>query len=104
MVLYRYLRIVFWPYPLIAILKLPNYLSHRWPTFLKRCYWFVRQEYYKHVTMKGLIFCINLNKNIDSYLHYNSNEFQNRKQFVAKSFALVEFGLSTPTKISPDMF
>ena len=43
------------PNPPIAILELPNCLSHEWLTFLKRCYWLVRQEYNKHVTMKVLI-------------------------------------------------
>ena len=28
----------------IAILELPNCLSREWLTFLKRCYWLVRQE------------------------------------------------------------
>ena len=36
--------IVFLPNPPIAILELPHYLSHEWLTFLKRCYWLVRQE------------------------------------------------------------
>ena len=39
----------------IAIPELPNCLSHEWLTFLKRCYWLVRQEYNKHATMKVLI-------------------------------------------------
>ena len=47
--------IVLWPSPPIAILKLTNCLSHGWLTFLKRCYWFVRQEYNKHMTTKDLI-------------------------------------------------
>ena len=47
--------IVFLPNPPIAILELPNCLSHEWLTFLKRCYWLVRQEYNNHVTMKVLI-------------------------------------------------
>ena len=46
---------VFLPNPLIAILELPNCLSHEWLTLLKRCYWFVRQECNKHVTIKILI-------------------------------------------------
>ena len=40
------------PNPPIAILELPNCFSHEWLTFLKRCYWLVRQEYNKHVTIK----------------------------------------------------
>ena len=47
--------LVFLPNPPIAILELPNCLSHEWLTFLKRCYWLVRQEYNNHVTMKVLI-------------------------------------------------
>ena len=44
------------PNPPMAILELPrNCLSHEWLTFLKRCYWLVRQEYNKHVTIKVLI-------------------------------------------------
>ena len=39
----------------IAILELPNCLRNGWLTFLKRCYWLVRQEYNKHVTMKVFI-------------------------------------------------
>ena len=44
MVLYRHVCIVFWPNLPIEIL-----------TFLKRCYWFVGQEYNKYVMMKDLI-------------------------------------------------
>ena len=61
---HRHVRFVFLPNPPIAILELPNCLRHEWLTFLKRCYWLVRPEYNKHVTMKALIFCINQNKNI----------------------------------------
>ena len=46
---------VFLRNPPIAILELPNCLSHEWLTFLKCCYWLVRQECNKHVTMKDLI-------------------------------------------------
>ena len=52
---HRHVCIVFLLNNLIAILELPNCLSHEWLTFLKRCYWLVRQEYNKHVTMKVLI-------------------------------------------------
>ena len=54
-VLHRHVCIVFLLNPPIAILELPNCLSHEWLTFLKRCYWLVSQEYNKHVTMKVLI-------------------------------------------------
>ena len=54
-VLHRHVCIVFLPNPPIAILELPNCFSHERLTFLKRCYWLVRQEYNKHVTMKVLI-------------------------------------------------
>ena len=54
-VLHRHVCIVFLPIPPIAILELPNCLNHEWLTFLKRCYWLVRQEYNKHVTMKVFI-------------------------------------------------
>ena len=40
------------PNPALAILELPNCLSHEWLAFLKRCYWLVRHEYDKHVTGK----------------------------------------------------
>ena len=56
--------VVFYLNPPTAILKLPNFLSHEWLTFLKRCYWFVGQEYNKHVTEPGQ----NQNKNIDNVL------------------------------------
>ena len=52
-VLHRHVCIVFLPSPPIAIPELPNCSSHEWLTFLKRCYWLVRQEYNKHVTMKS---------------------------------------------------
>ena len=39
----------------ITTLELPNCFSHERLTFLKRCYWLVRQEYNKHMTMKVLI-------------------------------------------------
>ena len=51
-VLHRHVYIVFLPNLPIAILELPNCLSHEWLTFLKRCYWLVRQEHNKHVTTK----------------------------------------------------
>ena len=54
-VLHRHVCIVFLPNPPIVILELPNCLSHVSLTFLKRCYWLVRQQYNKHVTMKVLI-------------------------------------------------
>ena len=54
-VLRRHVCIEFLPYSPIAILVLPNCLSHEWLTFLKRCYWLVRQEYNRHVTIKVLI-------------------------------------------------
>ena len=54
-VLHRHVCFVFLPNPPIAILELPNCLSHESLTFLKRCYWFLGQEYNKHVTMKVLI-------------------------------------------------
>ena len=38
-----------------TVLELPNCLSHEWLTFLKLCYWLVKQEYNRHVTMKVLI-------------------------------------------------
>ena len=50
--------IVFLPNPAMAIRELPNCLNHEWLTFLKRCYWLVRQEYNKHATMKVLIVII----------------------------------------------
>ena len=53
-VLHRYACIVFLPNPPTAILELSNCLSYEWLTFLKRCYWLVRQEYNKYVTMKVL--------------------------------------------------
>ena len=49
-VLHRHVCIVFLPNPALAILGLPNCLSHEWLAFLKRCYWLVRHEYDKHVT------------------------------------------------------
>ena len=54
-VLHRHVCIVFLPNLPIAILESPNYLGHKWLTFLKCCYWLIRQEYNKHVTMKVLI-------------------------------------------------
>ena len=56
--------VVFYLNPPTAILKLPNFLSDEWLTFLKRCYSFVGQEYNKHVTEPGQ----NQNKNIDNVL------------------------------------
>ena len=38
--------------PPIAILQLANCLSHEWPTFLKRCYWLLRQEYKRYSTRR----------------------------------------------------
>ena len=55
---------MFLPNPPIAILELSNCLSHKWLTFLKRCYWLVRQEY-------------KTNKNIDNDLYCNFNVFPN---------------------------
>ena len=55
MVLYRHVCFVFWLNPPIAILKLPNCLSHEWLTFLKRCDWLFGQEYSKHETIKDRI-------------------------------------------------
>ena len=52
---HRHVCIVFLPNPPIEILELPNCLSHEWLTFLKRCYWLVRKEYNKHVTIKVFI-------------------------------------------------
>ena len=49
-VLHRHVCIVLLPNPPIAILELPNCLSHWMANFAK-----VRQEYNKHVTMKVLI-------------------------------------------------
>ena len=54
-VLHCHVCIVLLPNPPIAIVQLPNCLSHECLTFLKRCYWLVRQEYNKHVTMKVFI-------------------------------------------------
>ena len=54
-VLHRHVCIVFLPSPPTAIRESPNCLSHEWLTFLKRCYWLVRPEYNKNVTMKDLI-------------------------------------------------
>ena len=50
----------------IAILELPNCLSHRWLTFPKRCYWFVGQQYNKHVTTT--IFLHQKNTQIMTYI------------------------------------
>ena len=62
-VLHRHVCIVFLPSSPIAILELPNCLSHEWLTFLKLYYWLVRQEYNKHARDdKGPYFCINQNK------------------------------------------
>ena len=44
-VLHRHVCIALLPNPPIVILELPNCLSHEWLTFLKRCYWLVRQEF-----------------------------------------------------------
>ena len=52
---------MFLPNPPLAILELPNCLSHEWLTFLKRCYWLVRQKYNKHVRM---YVCKNLFKDV----------------------------------------
>ena len=41
--------------PITILELLLNCSSRGWPTFLKRCYWLVRQEYNTHVTMKDLI-------------------------------------------------
>ena len=54
-VLHLHVCIVFLPSSPITIPEIPNCLSHKWLTFLKRCHWLVRQEYNKHVTIKGLI-------------------------------------------------
>ena len=51
-VLHRHVCIVFLPNPPIAILELPNCLSHEWLTFLKRCYF----------VAEGPHFCINQKK------------------------------------------
>ena len=65
--------IVFLPNPPITILVLLNCLiKDEWLTFLKRCFWLVRQESNNHVTMKFLSsFCLNQNKNIDNDLYCN---------------------------------
>ena len=61
----------------IAI-ELPNCLSDEWLTLLKRCYWFVRQEYIRTARDdEGPHFRKKQNKNIDNDLHFNSNEFPN---------------------------
>ena len=75
MILHRHVCIVFLPNPPVAMLELPNCLSHEWLTFLK--YWLVRQEYNRARDDEGPHFCINQNKNIDNDFYSKSNEFSN---------------------------
>ena len=61
-----------------------NCLSHEWLTFLKRCYWPVKQKYNKHVTIKSSFLHKPKQKHND--LHCNSNEFSNRLFYLLFAF------------------